>query len=53
MKAVVFHGIGDMGYFGAKLAEVKSGGTVAVFGCGPVSGRLSQDAAGGRIASPN
>src|SRR5581483_7694535 len=24
------------GYFGAKLAEIRSGDTVAVFGCGPV-----------------
>jgi threonine dehydrogenase-like Zn-dependent dehydrogenase len=35
-QAVILSDIGPTGYFGAELAEVKKGSTVAVFGCGPV-----------------
>jgi threonine dehydrogenase-like Zn-dependent dehydrogenase len=35
-KAIFLSDIFPTGYFGALLAEVKSGDTVAVFGCGPV-----------------
>ncbi len=34
--AIVLSDIGPTGYFGAKLAEIDEGKTVAVFGCGPV-----------------
>jgi threonine dehydrogenase-like Zn-dependent dehydrogenase len=34
--AIILSDIGPTGYFGAKLAGVKQGSTVAVFGCGPV-----------------
>jgi threonine dehydrogenase-like Zn-dependent dehydrogenase len=34
--AIMLSDIFPTGYFGAKLAQVKSGDTVAVFGCGPV-----------------
>ena len=34
--AVVLSDILPTGYFGAELARIKSGNTVAVFGCGPV-----------------
>ncbi|QDU37351.1 Glutathione-independent formaldehyde dehydrogenase [Maioricimonas rarisocia] len=34
--AILISDIFPTGYFGAKLAEIKSGDTVAVFGCGPV-----------------
>ncbi|MGE5353296.1 MAG: zinc-dependent alcohol dehydrogenase [Acidobacteriota bacterium] len=35
-QAILLSDIFPTGYFGAKLAEVKSGDIVAVFGCGPV-----------------
>jgi threonine dehydrogenase-like Zn-dependent dehydrogenase len=35
-QAIMLSDIFPTGYFGAKLAEVSSGDTVAVFGCGPV-----------------
>ncbi len=35
-EAILLSDIFPTGYFGAKLAQVKSGDTVAVFGCGPV-----------------
>jgi threonine dehydrogenase-like Zn-dependent dehydrogenase len=35
-QAILLSDIFPTGYFGAKLAEIKSGDTVAVFGCGPV-----------------
>jgi threonine dehydrogenase-like Zn-dependent dehydrogenase len=35
-QAIVLSDIFPTGYFGAELAEVKTGDTVAVFGCGPV-----------------
>ncbi len=35
-QAIMLSDIFPTAYFGAKLAEVKSGDTVAVFGCGPV-----------------
>jgi threonine dehydrogenase-like Zn-dependent dehydrogenase len=35
-EAILLSDIFPTGYFGAKLAEIKSGDTVAVFGCGPV-----------------
>ncbi|MGH9557861.1 MAG: zinc-dependent alcohol dehydrogenase [Bryobacteraceae bacterium] len=35
-EAILISDIFPTGYFGAKLAEVKAGDTVAVFGCGPV-----------------
>ncbi len=35
-EAILLSDIFPTGYFGAKLAEVKPGDTVAVFGCGPV-----------------
>jgi threonine dehydrogenase-like Zn-dependent dehydrogenase len=35
-QAILLSDIFPTGWFGAKLAEVKSGDTVAVFGCGPV-----------------
>lgn len=35
-QAILLSDIFPTGYFGAKLAEVCSGNTVAVFGCGPV-----------------
>lgn len=35
-EAILLSDIFPTGYFGAKLAEVTSGDTVAVFGCGPV-----------------
>lgn len=35
-QAILLSDIFPTGYFGAKLAEVCSGDTVAVFGCGPV-----------------
>src|SRR5438874_12444531 len=35
-QAILMSDIFPTGYFGAKLAEIKSGDTVAVFGCGPV-----------------
>jgi threonine dehydrogenase-like Zn-dependent dehydrogenase len=34
--AILLSDIFPTGYFGAKLAEIRSGDTVAVFGCGPV-----------------
>ncbi len=34
--AILLSDIFPTGYFGAKLAEIESGDTVAVFGCGPV-----------------
>src|SRR5205085_10145733 len=34
--AIILSDIGPTGYFGARLAEIKQGDTVAVFGCGPV-----------------
>ncbi len=35
-EAITLSDIFPTGYFGADLAEIKSGDTVAVFGCGPV-----------------
>ena len=35
-KAILLSDIFPTGYFGAKLAEIRSGNTVAIFGCGPV-----------------
>jgi threonine dehydrogenase-like Zn-dependent dehydrogenase len=35
-KAIMLSDIFPTGFFGAKLAEIKPGDTVAVFGCGPV-----------------
>jgi len=35
-QAILLSDIFPTGYFGADLAEIKSGDTVAVFGCGPV-----------------
>lgn len=35
-KAILLSDIFPTGYFGADLAEIKPGDTVAVFGCGPV-----------------
>ena len=35
-QALLLSDIMPTGYFGAKLAEIKRGNTVAVFGCGPV-----------------
>ncbi|MGH7907355.1 MAG: zinc-dependent alcohol dehydrogenase [Candidatus Binataceae bacterium] len=35
-QAILLSDIAPTGYFGAKLAEIKPGETVAVFGCGPV-----------------
>ncbi len=35
-QAITLSDIFPTGYFGAHLAEIKSGDTVAVFGCGPV-----------------
>ncbi|CAK9008475.1 S-(hydroxymethyl)glutathione dehydrogenase (Glutathione-dependent formaldehyde dehydrogenase) (FALDH) (FDH) [Durusdinium trenchii] len=35
-QAILISDIFPTGYFGARLAEIKSGDTVAVFGCGPV-----------------
>ncbi|MFO0753643.1 MAG: zinc-dependent alcohol dehydrogenase [Thermodesulfovibrionales bacterium] len=35
-QAILLSDIFPTGYFGADLAEIKSGNTVAVFGCGPV-----------------
>jgi threonine dehydrogenase-like Zn-dependent dehydrogenase len=35
-QAILISDIFPTGYFGAKLAEIRSGDTVAVFGCGPV-----------------
>src|SRR5690606_33036821 len=35
-QAILLSDIFPTGYFGAELAEVTSGDTVAVFGCGPV-----------------
>jgi threonine dehydrogenase-like Zn-dependent dehydrogenase len=35
-QAILLSDIFPTAYFGAKLAEIKSGDTVAVFGCGPV-----------------
>ncbi len=35
-EAILTSDIFPTGYFGAKLAEIKSGDVVAVFGCGPV-----------------
>jgi threonine dehydrogenase-like Zn-dependent dehydrogenase len=35
-QAICLSDIFPTGYFGAKLAEIKDGNTVAVFGCGPV-----------------
>jgi threonine dehydrogenase-like Zn-dependent dehydrogenase len=35
-QAIMLSDIFPTGYFGAKLAEIKCGDTVAVFGCGPV-----------------
>jgi threonine dehydrogenase-like Zn-dependent dehydrogenase len=35
-QAILISDIFPTGYFGAELAEVKDGDTVAVFGCGPV-----------------
>jgi len=35
-QAIMLSDIFPTAYFGAKLAEIKSGDTVAVFGCGPV-----------------
>jgi threonine dehydrogenase-like Zn-dependent dehydrogenase len=35
-QAVLLSDILPTGYFGAKLAEIRKGNTVAVFGCGPV-----------------
>lgn len=35
-QAIVMSDIFPTGYFGAEMAEIKDGDTVAVFGCGPV-----------------
>ena len=35
-RAILLSDIFPTGYFGAEIAEVRSGDTVAVFGCGPV-----------------
>lgn len=35
-QAILLSDIFPTGYFGAKLAEIKAGDTVCVFGCGPV-----------------
>jgi threonine dehydrogenase-like Zn-dependent dehydrogenase len=35
-EAILISDIFPTGYFGAKLAEIRAGDTVAVFGCGPV-----------------
>lgn len=35
-QAILLSDIFPTGYFGAKLAEIRPGNTVAVFGCGPV-----------------
>lgn len=35
-EAILLSDIFPTGYFGARLAEIKPGNTVAVFGCGPV-----------------
>ncbi len=35
-RAILISDIFPTGYFGAELAEIKPGNTVAVFGCGPV-----------------
>jgi threonine dehydrogenase-like Zn-dependent dehydrogenase len=35
-QAIMISDIFTTGYFGAKLAEIEAGDTVAVFGCGPV-----------------
>jgi threonine dehydrogenase-like Zn-dependent dehydrogenase len=35
-QAIMLSDIAPTGYFGADLAEIKEGNTVAVFGCGPV-----------------
>ncbi|APR84389.1 Threonine dehydrogenase [Minicystis rosea] len=35
-QAILLSDIFPTAYFGAKLAEIKSGDTVAIFGCGPV-----------------
>ena len=35
-QAILLSDVFPTGYFGAQLAEVKRGDTVAVFGCGPV-----------------
>jgi threonine dehydrogenase-like Zn-dependent dehydrogenase len=35
-QAILLSDIFPTGYFGAELAEIKAGDTVAVFGCGPV-----------------
>jgi threonine dehydrogenase-like Zn-dependent dehydrogenase len=35
-QAILLSDIFPTGYFGAKLAEIRDGDTVAVFGCGPV-----------------
>src|SRR5205823_3197280 len=35
-QAILLSDIFPTGYFGADLAEIKAGDTVAVFGCGPV-----------------
>lgn len=35
-QAILLSDIFPTGYFGAKLAQIKDGDTVAVFGCGPV-----------------
>src|SRR5690606_21356072 len=35
-QAILISDIFPTGYFGAELAEIKNGDTVAVFGCGPV-----------------
>lgn len=35
-QAILISDIFPTGYFGAKLAEIRGGDTVAVFGCGPV-----------------
>jgi threonine dehydrogenase-like Zn-dependent dehydrogenase len=35
-QAILLSDIFPTGYFGAEMAEIKSGDTVAVFGCGPV-----------------
>ncbi|HEX3033518.1 MAG TPA: zinc-dependent alcohol dehydrogenase [Thermodesulfobacteriota bacterium] len=35
-QAIIISDVFPSGYFGAKLAEIDTGSTVAVFGCGPV-----------------
>lgn len=35
-QAILLSDIFPTGYFGAKLAEIKDGDTIAIFGCGPV-----------------